>query len=115
MAAAAMQAPFSDPPLTMALPLPEPSARRPRDRRHPRPRSEGNSDTAGGDARQATAEGGLRAIVRYRGFVLMPQADLTWLVQPERSPVRLLPFRTPASSLADVKALVDWRLDQKAG
>ena len=76
----------------MALPLPDPSAQH-----HSQP-----------------ADAGLRAVVRYRGYVLMPQADLTWLVQPERSPVRLLPFRTPASSLADVKALVDWRLDQRA-
>jgi hypothetical protein len=52
--------------------------------------------------------------VRYRGFVLIPQADLTWLVRPERSPMPMLPFRTPASSLADVKALVDWRLDGAA-
>jgi len=52
--------------------------------------------------------------VRYRGFVLMPQADLTWLVRPERSPMGVLPFRTPASSLDDVKALVDWRLNQAA-
>ncbi|MGB5239487.1 MAG: hypothetical protein WBN80_02440 [Prochlorococcaceae cyanobacterium] len=55
-----------------------------------------------------------RWIVRYRGFVLMPQADLTWLVRPERSPMPVLPFRTPASSLADVKALVDWRLTRAA-
>ena len=53
---------------------------------------------------------GVRATVRYRGFVLIPQADFTWLVRPERSPMHLLPFRAPASSLADVKALVDWRL-----
>jgi hypothetical protein len=52
--------------------------------------------------------------VRHRGFVLIPQADLTWLVRPERSPMPMLPFRTPASSLADVKALVDWRLDGAA-
>jgi hypothetical protein len=57
---------------------------------------------------------GVRAAVRYRGFVLIPQADLTWLVRPERSPMPMLPFRTPASSLADVKALVDWRLDGPA-
>jgi hypothetical protein len=57
---------------------------------------------------------GVRAAVRYRGFVLIPQADLTWLVRPERSPMPMLPFRTPASSLADVKALVDWRLDGAA-
>lgn len=50
--------------------------------------------------------------VRYRGFVLIPQADLTWLIRPERSPMRILPFRAPASSLTDVKALVDWRLAQ---
>ena len=54
------------------------------------------------------------AVVRYRGFVLIPQADLSWLVRPERSPMRVLPFRTPTSSLADVKALVDWRLDCRA-
>lgn len=51
-------------------------------------------------------------VVRYRGFVLIPQRDLTWLVRPERSPMRILPFRTPASSLTDVKALIDWRLQQ---
>ena len=50
--------------------------------------------------------------VRYRGFVLIPQADLTWVVRPERSPLELTPFRAPASSLQDVKALIDWRLDQ---
>ena len=50
--------------------------------------------------------------VRYRGFVLIPQEDLTWVVRPERSPLTMLPFRAPASSLQDVKALVDWRLNQ---
>ncbi len=50
-------------------------------------------------------------IVRYRGFVLLRQGDLGWLVRPERSPMRVLPFRAPACSLADVKALVDWRLE----
>jgi len=53
-----------------------------------------------------------RWVVRYRGFVLIPQNDLTWLVRPERSPMQLLPFRAPASSVDDVKALVDWRLNQ---
>jgi hypothetical protein len=52
----------------------------------------------------------IRSIVRYRGFVLIPQEDLTWLIRPERSPMAVLPFRAPASSLTDVKALVDWRL-----
>jgi hypothetical protein len=36
---------------------------------------------------------------------------IAWLVRPERSPMQLLPFRAPASSVADVKALVDWRLN----
>ncbi|MBM5803723.1 MAG: hypothetical protein FJ078_06335 [Cyanobacteria bacterium K_DeepCast_35m_m2_155] len=52
--------------------------------------------------------------VRYRGFVLIPQADWTWVVRPERSPMEMLPFRAPASSVEDVKALVDWRLNQAA-
>lgn len=63
----------------------------------------------------AAADGSGRSwVVRYRGFVLMPQPDLTWLVRPERSPMDVLPFRAPASSLADVKALVDWRLGKAA-
>ncbi len=55
-----------------------------------------------------------RWIVRYRGFVLIPQKDLSWMVRPERSPMKLLPFRAPASSIEDVKALIDWRLNQNA-
>jgi hypothetical protein len=42
------------------------------------------------------------------------QGDLGWLVRPERSPMTVLPFRAPACSLADVKALVDWRLGPEA-
>tara|TARA_B100001063_G_scaffold47309_1_gene41106 strand:- start:229 stop:435 length:207 start_codon:yes stop_codon:yes gene_type:complete len=49
---------------------------------------------------------------RYRGFVLLQQRNNSWLVRPERSPMRLLPFRTPTCSLADVKALLDRRLEQ---
>lgn len=55
-----------------------------------------------------------RWVVRYRGFVLIPHSDLSWLVRPERSPMKHLPFRAPASSIDDVKALVDWRLNQAA-
>ena len=53
-------------------------------------------------------------IVRYRGFVLIPQKDLSWMVRPELSPMKLLPFRAPPSSVEDVKALIDWRLGQNA-
>ena len=56
---------------------------------------------------------GEQAVVRYRGFILLPQKNQTWLVRPERSPMRLLPFRTPTCSVADVKALLDWRLSQE--
>ncbi|MEB3272079.1 MAG: hypothetical protein VKJ44_10630 [Synechococcus sp.] len=49
-------------------------------------------------------------IVRYRGFLLMPQGDRGWLVRPERSPMTVLPFRTASLTLSDVKALVDGRL-----
>ena len=52
--------------------------------------------------------------VRYRGFLLLQQRNNSWLVRPERSPMRLLPFRTPTCSLADVKALVDLRLEQES-
>ena len=56
---------------------------------------------------------GQQAVVRYRGFILLPQNNQTWLVRPERSPMRLLPVRTPTCSLADVKSLLDWRLSQE--
>jgi len=61
---------------------------------------------------QAEIEGLLGQAVRYRGFVLIPQSNLTWLIRPERSPMLVLPFRVPASSLSDVQALIDWRLSQ---
>ena len=52
-------------------------------------------------------------VVRYRGYLLLPQINQSWLVRPERSPMMLLPFRTPTCSLADVKALLDLRLSQE--
>ena len=54
------------------------------------------------------------AVVRYRGYLLLPQTNRSWLVRPERSPMQLLPFRTPTCSLSDVKALLDWRLSQES-
>ena len=55
-----------------------------------------------------------QAVVRYRGYLLLPQTNQSWLVRPERSPMKLLPFRTPTCSLSDVKALLDWRLSQES-
>ena len=62
---------------------------------------------------EAVRGGPVRTVVRYRGFVLIPQADLTWLIRQERSPTTILPFRAPASSVVDVKSLIDWRLSQR--
>ncbi|MEB3263492.1 MAG: hypothetical protein VKJ66_03880 [Synechococcus sp.] len=53
-------------------------------------------------------------VVRYRGFVLLPQGD-NWLVRPERSPMRILPFRVPGSCLDVVKQRVDERLSPRRG
>ena len=55
-----------------------------------------------------------QAVVRYRGYLLLPQTNQSWLVRPERSPMKLLPFRTRTCSLSDVKALLDWRLSQES-
>ena len=54
----------------------------------------------------------IRAI-RYRGFLLLKQANKSWLVRPERSPMILLPFRTTSCSLADVKKILDLRLHRQ--
>jgi len=51
--------------------------------------------------------------IRYRGFVLIEQINGSWNVRPERSPMTVLPFRTPTCSLEDVKALVDWKMSQE--
>ena len=51
--------------------------------------------------------------IRYRGFVLIGQINGSWNVRPERSPMTVLPFRTPTCSLEDVKALVDWKMSQE--
>jgi len=51
--------------------------------------------------------------IRYRGFVLLEETNSSWNVRPERSPMTVLPFRTPTCSLEDVKALVDWKLSQE--
>ncbi len=52
-------------------------------------------------------------IIRYRGFLLLEQPNKSWLVRPERSPLIVLPFRTPICSLAEVKSMVDLRLTQQ--
>jgi len=51
--------------------------------------------------------------IRYRGFILLKQPNQTWLVRPERSPMFLLPFRTGACSISEVKQLLDKRLSEQ--
>ncbi len=50
--------------------------------------------------------------VRYRGFVLLEQHNRSWLVRPERSPMLVLPFRTPRCSIEEVKKILDMKLAQ---
>ena len=52
-------------------------------------------------------------VVRYRGFLLLQQPNRTWLVRPERSPMLLLPFRTPSCSIAEVKKILIRKLSQE--
>jgi len=56
---------------------------------------------------------GHKATFRYRGFVLLEQPNQSWLVRPERSPMVVLPFRTPVCTLAEVKIILDRRLAQR--
>ena len=56
---------------------------------------------------------GYECIGHYRGFLLLQQENKTWLVRPERSPMHCLPFRTNASSLEQVKTIIDNRLCDK--
>ena len=53
-----------------------------------------------------------KSAIRYRGFLLLEQHNQTWLVRPERSPMLLLPFRTPICSLIEVKKILDIRLSE---
>ena len=50
--------------------------------------------------------------IRYRGFLLLKQHNHSWLVRPERSPMILLPFRTPTCSISEVKKILDMKLAQ---
>mgnify|MGYP007063392328 CR=1 FL=1 len=52
-------------------------------------------------------------VVRYRGFLLLQQPNRTWLVRPERSPMLLLPFRTPSCSIAEVKKILIRKLSHE--
>ncbi len=52
--------------------------------------------------------------IRYRGFLLLRQPNQSWLVRPERSPMLLLPFRTPTCSITEVKKILDKRLIEES-
>lgn len=48
--------------------------------------------------------------VHYRGFALEQKGDLSWSVQPVGPHGAGAEFTAPPSSLADMRALIDWRL-----
>ena len=48
--------------------------------------------------------------IHYRGFLLLAQPNNSWLIRPERSPMKLLPFRTHICSLEEAKNLLDIKL-----
>ena len=50
------------------------------------------------------------SIFHYQGFVLLKQPNRSWLIRPERSPMLLLPFRTPICSLAEAKQILRRKL-----
>ncbi len=52
-------------------------------------------------------------VFRYRGFLLLKEGNKSWLIRPEKSPMDFLPFRTKSGSLAQVKELIDNRLEEK--
>ena len=51
-----------------------------------------------------------KQIIHYRGFILIQEHNKSWLVRPERSPMFLLPFRTPTCSVLEVKKILDLKL-----
>lgn len=50
---------------------------------------------------------GHHVTVRYRKCLLIPVNNDVWLIRPERSPMKFLPFRTSRCSLNDAKLLID--------
>ena len=52
-------------------------------------------------------------VIRYKGFLLLEQPNKSWLVRPERSPMKLLPFRTQICSLDEVKKILNMRIAQE--
>ena len=59
------------------------------------------------------ADQALHRSCSYRGFRLTQQQNLSWVVSLE-SRNDSSGFTMPPSSLADVKALIDWRLNPVA-
>ena len=54
------------------------------------------------------------SIIHYKGFLLIEQHNRSWLIRPEKSPLRLLPFRTNICSVVEAKQLLDTRLSEKS-
>ena len=53
-----------------------------------------------------------KVLIRYRGFLLLQQHNKGWLVNPERSPLLLLPFRTHPCTVEQVKKILDIRISK---
>ena len=51
-----------------------------------------------------------QTIFHYRGFIFIKQINQSWLVRPKRSPITILPFRTPVCQLTNAKKILDEKL-----
>ena len=50
------------------------------------------------------------SVIRYKGFLFIEQQNQSWLIRPEQSPLRLLPFRTNVCSFEEAKQTLDKKL-----
>ena len=48
--------------------------------------------------------------IKYRDFLLFEESNNTWKIQPAKSPMLLIPFKTQACSLEEAKRILDIKL-----